>query len=142
MTIERLGGGCIAAITGILCLVSAFQVLSRCRLRWRGVRTTAALVRFRTATEEDGHVLYYVVVTFALPDGTEVTAETSEGVRHRPHGVQEGDRTDILYDPAAPSVFTLPSLLPGKLKATEILSLCACCLSLAATTWLILAETF
>ncbi|MFD7132374.1 DUF3592 domain-containing protein [Streptomyces sp. NPDC059894] len=142
MTIERLGGGFAAAITGILCIVFAVQLLSRCRLRWRGVRTTAELVRFRTATEEDGHELYYAVVTFILPDGTEVTAETSESVRHRPHGVQEGDRTEVLYDPAAPTVFTLPSVLPGQLRTTEILSLCAGCLALAALTWLILADTF
>ncbi|WP_405627884.1 DUF3592 domain-containing protein [Streptomyces sp. NBC_00016] len=142
MTIERLGGALVAAITGTLCLVFAFQVLSRCRLRLRGVRTTAELVRFRTATEEDGHELYFPVVTFALPNGTKMTAESSEGIRNPPRGVQEGDRTEILYDPAAPGVFTLPALLPGRLRTTEILYLCVGCLSLAVITWRILADTF
>ncbi|MFI7500515.1 DUF3592 domain-containing protein [Streptomyces sp. NPDC049687] len=142
MTIERLGGGFVAAVTGIICISFAFQILSRCRLRLRGVRTTGELVRFRTTTEADGHDLYYAVVIFTLPDGTEMTAETSEGVRHPPLGVQEGDRTEVLYDPAAPSVITLPSVLPGRLRTSEILSLCAGCLALASITWLILADTF
>ncbi|MGW1779095.1 DUF3592 domain-containing protein [Streptomyces sp. NPDC002143] len=142
MTLERLGGCLFAAITGILCITFAFDVLSRCRLRMHGVRTSAELVRFRMAKEEDGHDLYYAVVTFDLPDGTEMTAETSEGVRHPPRGVQEGDRTEVLYDPAVPSVITLPSLLPGRLGTTEILSQCAGCLGLGAITWLILADTF
>ncbi|OQR60203.1 hypothetical protein B6E66_31650 [Streptomyces maremycinicus] len=142
MTIEQLGGSFVAATTGTLCVLMAVQAMSRCRLRLRGVRTTAELVRFREAREEDGHELYYAVVTFALPDGSEVTAETSEAVRHLPRGIQEGDITEVLYDPAAPSVFTLPSVLPGRLRTTEILSLCAGCLGLAATTWLILADTF
>ena len=142
MTIERLAGGIGAAVTGIICIGFAFEVLRRCRLRLRGIRTTAELVRFRTETAEDGSPTYYPVVVFTLPDGTEMTAEAGDGIPYPPLGSKEGDRTEVIYDPAAPSSINLPSLLPGRLKTSEILGLGAGCIGLAFATWLILAETF
>lgn len=93
-------------MTGDLCVVFAFEALRRCLLRLRGVSTTAELVRFRTTVAEDGDLLYYPVVAFTLPNGVEIEAE-GEGVSRPPHGTQEGDRTEVVYDPAVPSSIVL-----------------------------------
>ncbi|MFJ3339022.1 DUF3592 domain-containing protein [Streptomyces sp. NPDC086766] len=141
MTGEQLGGGFVAVVTGVLCLVLAFEALRRCILRLRGVSTTAELVRFRTAVAEDGDLLYYPVVAFTLPNGVEIEAE-GEGVSHPPHGTHEGDRTEVVYDPAVPTSIVLPSLLPGRLKVGEILAHCVAAIALGFLTYQILVDTF
>ncbi|MGW0819171.1 DUF3592 domain-containing protein [Streptomyces viridiviolaceus] len=141
MTVEQLGGGFVALVTGVLSMVFAFEALNRCRLRLRGVSTTAELVRFRTAVAEDGDLLYYPVVAFTLPDGVEVEAE-GEGMSSPPHGRQEGDRTEVVHDPAVPSSIVLPSLLPGRLKAREILAWCVASIALGLMSYQVVVDTF
>ena len=141
MTIEHVGGGFAAAVTGVLAIGFAFVALSRCRLRLRGVRTTGELVGFRTAVAEDGDLLYRPVVAFTLPDGVKIEAE-GESMSHAPHGVQEGDRTEVVHDPAAPGTIALPSLLPGGLRGREILSWGAASVALGLMTYQIVVETF
>lgn len=141
MTGEQFGGCLVAVVTGVLGFLLAFEAFRRCRLRLRGVSTTAELVRFRTAVAEDGDLLYYPVVVFTLPNGVEIEAE-GEGVSHPPHGTREGDRTEVVYDPAVPSSVVLPSLLPGRLKIGEILAYCFGSIALGLVTYQILVDTF
>ncbi|GHA40246.1 hypothetical protein GCM10010372_45500 [Streptomyces tauricus] len=141
MTVERVGGVFVASITGILCLLFASMTLIRCLLRRRGVSTTAELVRFRTKVAEDGELLYFPVVTFTLPNGEKVRAE-GEGMSHPPRGTGEGDHTEVVYDPVAPTSMTLPSLQPGRLKTGEILAHGSASLAFAFLTYQILADTF
>ncbi|MGV9503317.1 hypothetical protein ACWDQ0_34120 [Streptomyces sp. NPDC003642] len=88
MTIEHVGGGFAAAVTGVLAIGFAFVALSRCRLRLRGVHTTGELVGFRTAVTEDGDLLYRPVVAFTLPDGVKIEAE-GESMSHAPHACRK-----------------------------------------------------
>ncbi|WP_328494594.1 DUF3592 domain-containing protein [Streptomyces sp. NBC_00414] len=141
MTVERVGGVFFASITGILCLLFASATLVRCLLRRRGVSTTAELVRFRTKVAEDGELLYFPVVTFTLPNGEKVRAE-GERMSHPPRGTGEGDHTEVVYDPAVPNSVTLPSLQPGRLKTTEILSHGLASIAFAYITYRIPADTF
>ncbi|MGW0874426.1 DUF3592 domain-containing protein [Streptomyces sp. NPDC002740] len=142
MTTDQWAGCAFAAITGLMCVVLAFETLRRCRLRMRGVRTTAELIRFRTSLNEDGHPRYYPVVSFTLPDGTAVEAESGEGAPSPPYDAKEGDHTEVVYDPASPSSISLPSLEPKRLGAMEILALAAMSVSTGLITCVILAETF
>lgn len=141
MTVEQVGGAFVAAVMGVLSVVFAFEGLRRCFLRLRGVTTTAELVRFRTAVAEDGDLLYYPVVTFTLPNGVKIKAE-GEGMSRPPHGTHEGDRTKVVYDPAVPSSIVLPSLLPGRLKAREILAWCVASILMGFLSCRILVDTF
>jgi hypothetical protein len=141
MMVEQLGGGFVAVVTGVLSIVFAFVALSRFRLRLRGIRATAELVRFRTAVAEDGALLYYPIVAFTLPNGVKIEAE-GEGMTHPPRGTQEGDRTEVVYDPATPSSIVLPSLLPGRLKVGEILAWCVVSIFLGLVTYQVLIDTF
>ncbi len=86
---------------------------------------------------EDGDLLYHPVVAFTLPNGVEIEAE-GEGVSHPPHGTQEGDRTEVAYDPAVPTSIVLPPLLPGRLKVGEILAHCVAATALGFLTYQIL----
>lgn len=141
MTVGQLGGGFVAVVTGVLSIVFAFVALSRFRLRLRGVSATAELVRFRTAVAEDGDLLYYPIVAFTLPNGVKIEAE-GEGMTHPPRGMQEGDRTEVVYDPAVPSSIVVPSLLPGRLKLGEILAWCVASIFLGLMTYQVLVDTF
>ncbi|CAL9474158.1 hypothetical protein [Streptomyces sp. enrichment culture] len=90
---------------------------------------------------EDGDLLYYPVVAFTLPNGVESETE-GEGLSRPPHGTQEGDRTGVVYDPAAPSSIVLPSLLPGRLKTREILAWCVASITLGLVTYQVLVDAF
>ncbi|MGW0945239.1 DUF3592 domain-containing protein [Streptomyces sp. NPDC002623] len=140
MTTEQWAGSAFAAITGLMSVVLAFETLRRYRLRMRGVRTTAELIRFRTSVSEDGHPRYYPVVSFTLPDGTELEAESGEGAPAPPQGARTGDRTEVVYDPASPTSISLPSLEPNKLGTPEILALAAMSACTGFITYVILAD--
>jgi hypothetical protein len=118
----------------------AFETVRRYRLRARGIRTTAELVRFRVSVGDDGNPRYHPVMISTLLGGTQLEAESGEGTPFTPYGVKEGDRTEIIYDPAAPSSISLPSLEPKKLGASEILGLAAMSVAAGLVATVILVD--
>ena len=102
MTVEKVLCLLAAALFGCFAILFSYQVFVLLWLRLRGVRTKAEVVDLEMHVDSDGKCEYYPVVTFTLPDGTEVEAETG----HEAPSAKPGSFIYVFYNPRKPTTAT------------------------------------
>ncbi|WP_137993957.1 DUF3592 domain-containing protein [Streptomyces vilmorinianum] len=112
MTSKTVLGVFFILMFGFVLVAAVHESWRRIRLRGRGVRATARIVRFERSEDTDGTPRYSPVVSFTLPDGSEISAESPTGTPHTETG-SVGDLVEIVYDRHRPQHVYLPALDPG-----------------------------
>ncbi len=99
--LEKIIPPLFAGIALILFLVAGFLTYTIRQTLAREISTSGRVVDVVAEPYgEDGGLLYYPVIEFALPDGTLVTFQLNEG--RWPSVYAPGDRVKVRYDPQQP----------------------------------------
>jgi len=101
--VEPVIGVGVSLLLGMFGVREAADARRKFRLRSRGRRIEARLLRVREDDDGEGGGRFYPVVSFTPPGGDEVIAESPHYKTYPPGlGSFPDDKVDVLYDPLKP----------------------------------------